>query len=61
MVNYNITFGDEQTMLAVDDFESIAEVCEFVDECLVEHGEGEWQIVIAAFDVDEDEKVEDEP
>jgi hypothetical protein len=57
---YNVTFGDEATVLAVDDFESIEEVCEFINESLVEHGEGEWQIAVAAFDAD-DEGIEDEP
>lgn len=61
MINYNVTFGDEATMLAVDDFESIEEVCEFINECLVEHGEGEWQISVAAFEADEDERLVDEP
>lgn len=61
MIMYNVTFGDEQTIFAVDDFESIDEVCEFINETLVEHGEGEWQVQIAAFQSDEPEMIEDEP
>lgn len=60
MITYNVTFGDEETMLAVDDFESIEECKQFIEDCLVEHGEGEWQITIAAFEADE-EVIEDEP
>lgn len=60
MIMYNVTFGDEATVLAVDDFESIEEVSEFINENLIEHGEGEWQIAVAAFDAD-DEGIEDEP
>ena len=41
MIAYNVTFGDEESVRAVDDFESIDEVCEFINEALIEHGEGE--------------------
>jgi len=61
MILYNVTFGDEENVLGVDDFESIDEVCEFINESLVEHGEGEWQVVIAAFDDEPEEAVQDEP
>lgn len=60
MIAYNVTFGDEESVRAVDDFESIDEVCEFINEALIEHGEGEWQIGVAAFEA-EPELVEDEP
>lgn len=63
-VIYNVTFGTELQYLNGNDFESPDEVGEFINECLIEHGEGEFQITVSAFDPGigaEDEVIEDEP
>ena len=61
MITYYILFSDdEDSVMTREEFESVDETCSFINECLVERGEGEWQIQIAAFNVD-DEAIEDEP
>ena len=60
MIQYNVTFETEESVLGADDFESPDEVAEFVSEALCEHGEGEFTVQIAAFEADE-ERLEDEP
>jgi hypothetical protein len=60
MIQYNVTFGTEEAVIRTDDFESPEEVAEFVSECVIEHGEGEFTVQIAAFEADE-ERLQDEP